>query len=1035
MSVTKPLRLKVNKRRYSQLKRTQTGEYTEPHLNSSPLPNEESFYRQIFDRNRAMKMIVDPETAQIIEVNTAACAFYGYTREEFIKLNVKSLSALSQAEIIDDMQHTVADKGKVFEGRHRLASGEMRDVEIFSGSFEINGKPYLYAIIQDITARKQAERALRESEALYKLFARNMPNSAVFMFDHDLRYTLAEGSFLKRFGSTYDNVIGKTVYEALPEDAAHFLASIMQRALNGESFSYERVRNDYAYQAFAAPVRDDNGQIVGGMILSRDISEARRTEAALQESEERYQTIINTISEGVVMQQQDGAIVSCNPAAIRILGLTADQMMGRRSVDPRWRAVHEDGSPFPGETHPAMVTLRTGQPLNDVIMGVHKPDNTLVWISINSHPLIRPHETQPYAVVTTQIDITERKRTEDALRTSEARFHSLVDLAPVGIIQTDTEGKRVFCNSHWCEMTGVTLEQALGDDQYETIYPDDLPIAAGAWDEMMESHLPFDNLLFRYQRPDKSTVWVSGSGRPLYDTQGRVTGFLGAVTDITAQKLLEDTLVVSESRFRTLIDLAPVGIVETDARGNIILTNTRWHILSGISGLQELDEDASSTIHPDDKAWVNAINQESIDNASPVNNIEYRFLHPDGKVIWVSDSSRPLLNSNGEVDGHIITMTDITERKRLEEALSHNERQLRLITDNVQDLITQNDIKGQIVFVSPSSRTMLGYEPAELLNTSSIDLVHPDDRASISEGFRTALKMGARHLMVESRLRHADGHYVWTESIIKFILDDQSKLAGGVYISRDISERKRMQKLMLETERLQSALDKEHELSSMKTRMMERIAHEFRTPLTVIQSSAETLTTYLDRLTPDQRIAKTATIQGQIQRLTDMLQEIGLAVKGSFTPDRVHPQDIDISAMCRELAAELEHMFNLSHKYVLDLPEKMMVSLDPHVFKNALRQVMRNAIRFSAPEAPIDISLSQDENSFTFRVTDHGIGILPHEQIHIFEPFFRGSNISEISGLGVGLTIAKAAIEAHGGTITFESVAGEGTTFIIKLPI
>ncbi len=583
-------------------------------------------------------------------------------------------------------------------------------------------------------------------------------------------------------------------------------------------------------------------------------------------------------------------------------------------------------------------------------------------------------------------------------------------------------------------MTGITLEQALGDDHYETIYPDDLPIAAGAWEEMMASNMPFDQLIFRYQRPDKSKVWVSGNGRPLYDVKGKVTGYLGAVTDISHLKALENTLMISESRFRTLVNLAPVGIVETDVEGNPVFTNARWHTLSGIRELEPLGANASDTLHPDDREWTLKLNQESTQNGTEVNNIEYRFLHPDGKVVWVSDSSRPLINPDGTVSGHIITMTDITERKRLEEALRRNEEQLRFITDNVQDLVTQVNASAHFVFASPSHKTVLGYDPADLIGKSSVELVHPDDRPAMLAAFGDAYQKGITQIRTEARLRHANGHYIYFETMGTFLFEGTTFI-GGVLTSRDISERKRMQNLMLETQRLQTELDKEHELSSMKTRMMERIAHEFRTPLTVIQSSAETLTTYLDRLTAEQRTAKAVTIQGQIQRLTDMLQEIGLAVKGSFTPDRIHRQPTDVSAMCRELAAELEQQFNLPNKYVLDLPEKTVVSLDPHVFRNALRQIMRNAIRFSPSAAPINISLSLDEDSITLLVADHGIGILPHEQLHVFEPFFRGSNISEISGLGVGLTITRAAIEAHGGTIDFDSVSGEGTTFIINLPV
>src|SRR5690606_4355710 len=121
----------------------------------------------------------------------------------------------------------------------------------------------------------------------------------------------------------------------------------------------------------------------------------------------RYEVIVSNLAEGVVLQRADGQILACNGAAERILGLSYDQMAGRRSTDPRWRSIHEDGSAFPGETHPAMVSLRTGEPLHDVIMGVHKPDGSLTWISITSQPLFQPGAERPYAVVASFSDITE----------------------------------------------------------------------------------------------------------------------------------------------------------------------------------------------------------------------------------------------------------------------------------------------------------------------------------------------------------------------------------------------------------------------------------------------------------------------------------------------------------------------------------------------------------------------------------------------------------------------------------------------------
>lgn len=155
------------------------------------------------------------------------------------------------------------------------------------------------------------------------------------------------------------------------------------------------------------PMRGMDGESVGVMTMQR--VEAP-TEPPLSESEARYQSVVAAMQEGIVVQDLQGRILACNEAAERLLGLSVEQMRGRTSVDPRWRAVRADGSPFPGEEHPSMVTLRTGQPQSRVVMGVHKPDGDLSWISINSQP-IRTDASKPHhAVVATFADITEERR-------------------------------------------------------------------------------------------------------------------------------------------------------------------------------------------------------------------------------------------------------------------------------------------------------------------------------------------------------------------------------------------------------------------------------------------------------------------------------------------------------------------------------------------------------------------------------------------------------------------------------------------------
>ena len=153
--------------------------------------------------------------------------------------------------------------------------------------------------------------------------------------------------------------------------------------------------------------------------------ELRSLVTVANDAEERFRSAVEAMHDGLVIQEKSGKIIVCNPRAETILGLTQEQMMGRSSIDPRWRSVREDGNPFPGEQHPAMVSLKQGITQQDVVMGVHKPNGELTWISINSAPLMHQGESEPYAVVTTFYDITARRNFEEMSRQQLAQLNDL----------------------------------------------------------------------------------------------------------------------------------------------------------------------------------------------------------------------------------------------------------------------------------------------------------------------------------------------------------------------------------------------------------------------------------------------------------------------------------------------------------------------------------------------------------------------------------------------------------------------------------
>lgn len=185
---------------------------------------------------------------------------------------------------------------------------------------------------------------------------------------------------------------------------------------------------------------DASGKPLRAIGTQADISERLQLQKQVQRAERKYESIVESMTEGVVMQAPDGAIIACNDAAEEILGLTKDQMMGRSSIDRRWRAIQENGSDFPGDQHPAMLTLSDGKARSNVIMGVHKPEGGLTWLSINSQPIFEEASKTPTAVVTTFTDITERRSMQESVELLNARNAALLSAQPDLIFRLDRKG-------------------------------------------------------------------------------------------------------------------------------------------------------------------------------------------------------------------------------------------------------------------------------------------------------------------------------------------------------------------------------------------------------------------------------------------------------------------------------------------------------------------------------------------------------------------------------------------------------------------
>jgi PAS domain S-box-containing protein len=268
----------------------------------------------------------------------------------------------------------------------------------------------------------------------------------------------------------------------------------------------------------------------------------RGAAAALGASEERYGSVVAALAEGIVFMHADGRLQASNASAERILGLTAEQIAGRTTFDPRWRAIHENGAPFPGDTHPIAMTLRTGQPYANVIMGVHKPSGELTWISINSRPLFRRSARKPYAAVASFFDITERKQVEDALRETQTRLRDVLASSTAVVYATkltDDGFAPSWVSENVTRVLGYEVREALHPKWWVThVHPTDRSRVLGEVPALLTKGVL--TLEYRFQSKNGTYHWIHDEARLLRDAAGLPLEVFGAWLDITERKQLEE---------------------------------------------------------------------------------------------------------------------------------------------------------------------------------------------------------------------------------------------------------------------------------------------------------------------------------------------------------------------------------------------------------------------------------------------------------------------------------------------------------------
>lgn len=640
--------------------------------------------------------------------------------------------------------------------------------------------------------------------------------------------------------------------------------------------------------------------------------------------------------------------------------------------------------------------------------------------------------TSVHARLTEKARRDELKNALDQLRLVTENAHEMITLFSM-------EGKLLYISRPSPEIFGPQSDAGANifDPQWMSfVHQEDLAIGIERFQQAMVSQLDYD-FEYRFRFADESYHWLETRIRFVEDAARGQKQILSVTRNIDERKVAEAALARERNLLRTLIDNLPDFIFAKNMDGQFILSNRAHHLTRGFDHEAEVLGKRSADLFDEEYAAAYAAEDAYVlEEGNAIFNIENTTVIADGTLLNTVTTKLPLRDGSGAIVGLVGVTHDITEQKRTEEALSRERNLLRTLVDALPDLIFAKDLDGHIILSNHAHNRVLGIDDeGEVLGKLTAELYEAEYSDPYTRDDAWVLNTGEPLIDREEAIIDSSDRELTVLTTKLPLRDMDGKAIGLVGVSRDVTERKRIEAELREKDMLTVALEKERELGELKNLFMTTISHEFRTPLATILTATELLERYDEKMNLEQRRERFVSIRQQVQHLTGMLKDITMVMQmqGNHLP--LEAQALNLQQFCEGLVREVRTNDAGRHQFTLRLADTLDdVTVDARLLRHILINLLSNAAKYSPPLTEIGLHLSRADDRLTFTITDQGIGIRPEDHARLFDPFFRGKNVGNISGTGLGLKIVKDCVALYRGDIRVESEEGKGTRFIITLP-
>jgi PAS domain S-box-containing protein len=1007
-------------------------------------------YRQMFAGNKAIFLLIDPQNGAILDASEGAVRFYGYPLATLRSLRIDAINVLDAEQVAEEMRRAKAEHRSRFHFRHRLASGAIREVEVYSHPIEIGPEALLFSVVHDISERVRLQSQLTDSERL-RARTQQLAHLGSWQLDLGTGRLLWSAEVFRicevdpqQFDGSYE-AFQRSIHPQDRELVGRAYRGLLQQR-QGCSIEHRLLMDDGRVkfvQQHCMTDFDETWRPLRSTGTMLDISERKATEAALLQERERLNEAQRIARLGSWAWHPLTDQLNWSDSLYRICGMRPG--LKRPDYNTYLNLVHpQDRDYFAGWSSKILqqaiayqieyrLALAQGRIVHVRERGESQADS----------------QGRVVLVSGTVLDISEQRIIEQLLQEQNEKYELLLRNSSDGIHILDLNGYIVDASDAFCAMLGYSREEMLGmhlsqwnPQQQLADIPDILQQRYAS-----KQGFRFEAML---QRKDGSMIEVENTGTPLslQDTplifySARDIGSRKAnerelqtyqqeleqrVAERTAE-LLESNRQLSDTQFA--MDRVGIGIQWVDCTSGRITKCNRFtaeqlgYTQDELTGMRVVDIDPLV----ESRGFAEVLRE--IVQAGHLQ-LETSHRRKDGSSVPIEVSVYHMAGKDGLADRLIAFITDISQRKASERALRETEQTYRTVADFTYDWETWIDEKGLLRYCSPSCERISGYRAEEFLATPRLleYIAHPDDLRTVQTHLTDQPNASASHPDLLFRIFRKDGELRWIEHKCQAVHDEQGLYRGRRASNRDITDRKQAEQALIAAQQAAEAA------SLAKSMFLANMSHEIRTPLNALLGLA--------------RIGARGGGKPPAGELFERISEAGkhllTVIDDILDFSRIESGRLQIECSAFQLPAMIERLRRLvapraaERGIELRWPARAeppaWVAGDAHRLEQILLNLLDNAIKFTR-RGEVALSVERQGDRVLFQVRDTGIGISAQQQACLFQPFEQAdkSTTRLYGGSGLGLAISGNLAALMGGAIGVESEPGKGSCFTLKLPL